>query len=104
MPKEYNRQQLFFTPHPPKKTSPAQMIFTAHKARKAFVRYLNNLSDAAALGTVGVTRGSFLASAYRELSVALVRSQGSVYRASANMLVRASGRQVVQGAEVPYLD
>jgi hypothetical protein len=47
----------------------------------------------------------FLASAYRELNVgALVCSQGFVYRASANLLAKASGRPVLEGSDVPFLD
>jgi hypothetical protein len=71
---------------------------------KPLVGYIRALSDVAACRTVGVTRGSFLASAYRELSVALVRSQGFVYRACANLLARASGGQVLEGSDVPFLD
>jgi hypothetical protein len=41
--------------------------------------------------TLRVCRVSALASAYGQLSVALVCSWGFVYRASANLLVRASG-------------
>jgi hypothetical protein len=48
---------------------------------------LRTLSDIAAGRTLGVSRGSFLVSALRELSVALVRSQGSVYRPSATFLL-----------------
>ena len=66
--------------------------------------YLRTLSDVAARDSVGVTRGSFLASAYRELSVALVRGQGSVYRACSSLLVRASRGHVCEGADVPFLD
>jgi hypothetical protein len=51
-----------------------------------------------------VTRGSFLASAHRELSVALVQSQGYVYRSCALLLAKASGRPVLPGADIPYLD
>jgi hypothetical protein len=63
-------------------------------------RYACHVSTA----TGGVSRGSFLASAYRELSVALVCSQGFVYRASANLLAKASGRPVLEGSDVPFLD
>jgi hypothetical protein len=71
---------------------------------RPLVGYLRALSDVAACRTVGVTRGSFLASAYRELSVALVRSQGFVYRACTNLLARAAGGQVLGGSDVPFLD
>ena len=51
-----------------------------------------------------VTKGSFLAGAHRELSVALIKCQGFVYRGCANLLARAAGRPVLPGAEVPYVD
>ena len=51
-----------------------------------------------------VTQGSFLAGAHRELSVALIKCQGSVYRGCANLLARAAGRPVLTGVEVPYVD
>ena len=49
-----------------------------------------------------VTKSSFLASTCRELSVALVRCQGAVYRGCTNLLARAAGREVFMGAEMPY--
>ena len=49
-----------------------------------------------------MTKGSFIAGAHRELSVLLIKCQGSVYRGCANLLARAAGRQVSPGAEVPY--
>jgi hypothetical protein len=52
-------------------------------------------SAVAAGRTLGVFLGSVLASAYRELSVALVCSQGFVYRASGNLLAEASSRPVL---------
>jgi hypothetical protein len=51
---------------------------------------------------LGVTRGSFPASAHRALSVALVQSQGYVYRSCALLLSRASGRPVIPAADTPY--
>ena len=45
-----------------------------------------------------------MAGAHRELSVALIKCQGSVYRGCANLLARAAGRPVLPGAEVPYVD
>jgi hypothetical protein len=51
-----------------------------------------------------VTRGSFLASAHRELSVALVQSQGYVYRSCKLLLAKVSGQPVLPGADTPYLD
>ena len=69
---------------------------------KPLVRYLNTLSEVAAARAPAVTKGSFLAGEHRELSVALIKFQGSVYRGCANLLARAAGRQVSPGAEVPY--
>ena len=71
---------------------------------KPLVRHLNILSEVAAARGPAVTKGSFLAGAQRELSVALTKCQGSVYRGCANLLARAAGRQVSPGAEVPYED
>ena len=48
--------------------------------------------------------GSFLAGAHRELSVALIKCQGSVYRGCGNLLARAADRLVLPGAKVPYVD
>ena len=69
---------------------------------KPIVRYLNTLSKVAAARGPAVPIGSLLAGAHRQLSVALLKSQGSVYRGCANLLARAAGRQVSPGAEVPY--
>ena len=66
---------------------------------KPLVRHLKTLSE-----VVAVTKGSFLAGAHRELSVVLIKCQGSVYRGCANLLARAAGRQVSPAAEVPYED
>ena len=71
---------------------------------KPLVRYLHTVSEVAAAHGPAVTKGSFLAEARRELSVAMIKCQGSVYRGCANLLARAAGRQVSPGAEVPYED
>ena len=71
---------------------------------KPLVRYLNTRSEVAAARGPAVSKGSCLAGAHRELSVALIKCQGSVYRGCANLLARAAGRQVSPGAEVPYED
>ena len=72
---------------------------------KPLTRYLNHLSQVAETrSTGGLTKGSFLASAFRELSVALVQSQGHVYRSCASLMARASGRHPVPGARVSTLD
>lgn len=49
------------------------------------MRYLSALSDVPAARGPAVARGSFLASVQRELSVALVKIQGSFYRGCANL-------------------
>ena len=51
-----------------------------------------------------MTHDSFLAGAHRELSVALIKYHGSVYRGDANLMARAAGRPGLPGAEVPYED
>jgi hypothetical protein len=66
--------------------------------------YLRTLSTIVVGRALGVSRGSFLASAYQELSVALVCSQCFVYHASANLLARASGLPVLEGSDVFFLD
>ena len=71
---------------------------------KPLVRYRNTLSEVAAARGPAVTKGFFLAGAHRELSVAMIKCQGSVHRAFANLTARAAGRQVSPGAEVPYED
>ena len=71
---------------------------------KPLVRYLNTLSEVAAARGPSVTKGSFLAGAHRELSMALIKCQGSVCRGCANLLTRAAGRHVSPGAESPYED
>ena len=58
---------------------------------KPLVRCLNTLSEVAAARRPAVTKGAFLAGAHRELSVALIKCQGSVYRGCANLLARAAG-------------
>ena len=53
---------------------------------KPLVRYLNTLSEVAAARGPAVTKGSFLAGAHRELSVTLIKCQGSVYCGCANLV------------------
>jgi hypothetical protein len=67
------------------------------------MRYLRTLSDVASARSLAVTRGSFLASAHRELSVALVQSQGYVYRSCALSLAKASGQTVLTRCLEPTL-
>jgi hypothetical protein len=56
------------------------------------MRYTSTLSDIASARSLAVTRGSFLARANRELSVAFEQSQGYVYRSCALLLAKAAGR------------
>jgi hypothetical protein len=65
-----------------------------------YLRTLSNITSARSL----VIRGTFLASAHRELGVALVPSRGDVYRSCALLFGKASGRQVLPGAHIAFLD
>ena len=56
---------------------PASLKTYGH-LEKPLVRYLNILSEVAAIRGPAVTKGYFLAGAHRELSVALIKCQGSV--------------------------
>jgi hypothetical protein len=82
---------------------PASVETYGHLGR-LIMRNLRTLSDVASARSLAVTRGPFLASAHRELSVALVQSQGHLYRSWALLLSKASGRPVLPGADTPYLD
>jgi hypothetical protein len=71
------------------------------------MRCLRTLSDIASARSLAVSRQSFLlffASAHRELSVALVQSQGCVYRSCALLLAKAWVQQVLPGADTPFID
>jgi hypothetical protein len=65
---------------------------------------LRTLSDTASARSLAVTPGSFLASAHRELSVALVQIQGYAYRSCALLPAMASGRLVLTRADTPSID
>ena len=54
---------------------------------------LNTLSEVAAARGLAVTKGSILAGAYHELSVALIKCQGSVYRGCANLMAVVTKRR-----------
>jgi hypothetical protein len=90
--------------HPGHTVVPAS-VETYRHLRRPIIQYLRTLSDIASGRSlaVHVTRGSFLASAHRELSVALVQSQGYVYRCSALLLAKASVRQVLPGSDTNSL-
>jgi hypothetical protein len=89
--------------HPRHTFIPASVDTYRHLGRP-IMRYLRTLSDVASARSLAVTRGSFLASAHRERSVALVQSQAYVHRSCALLLDKASGRPVLPGADTPYVD
>jgi hypothetical protein len=67
------------------------------------MRHIRTLRDMASALFNAVARGPLLASAHRELSVILLLSQGYVHHASALVLARDAGRQVLPGAHTPFL-
>jgi hypothetical protein len=67
------------------------------------MQYIRILSDTSSARSLDVTRGSFLASAYRELRVGVVQCQGFVYCSCALLLAKA-WRQVLHGADTPFFD
>jgi hypothetical protein len=67
------------------------------------MRHIRTLSDMASALSDAVARGPLLASAHRELSVTLVQRQGYVHHASALVLARDAGWQVLPGAHTPFL-
>jgi hypothetical protein len=76
--------------HPGHTFVPASVDTYGHLDRP-MMQYLRTRSDVASAPFRAVTRGSFMASAHRELSVALMQSQGYVYRSCALLLAKASG-------------
>jgi hypothetical protein len=89
--------------HPGDTFVPAS-VKTYRNLGRPFMRYLCSLRNVAPACSLAVTRGSSLASAHRELSVALVQSQGYVYHSCALLLAKASGRPVFPGADTTDLD
>jgi hypothetical protein len=89
--------------HPSHTFVPA-IIETYRHLGRPIMRYLRTLSDIASERSPAVTRGSLLASAHRELSVALAQNQGCVYRSCVLLLAKAAGRQVLPGADTAFLD
>jgi hypothetical protein len=89
--------------HPGHTFVPASVETYGHLG-KSIMRYLRTVSDIASVRSLDVTQGSFLASAHRELSVALEQSQGYVYRSCALLLAKAFGRLALPGADTPFLD
>jgi hypothetical protein len=64
--------------HPCHTFVPTSVWMYGHLGRPNML-YIRTLSDIASVRSLAVTRGSFSASAHRELSVALVQSQGYLY-------------------------
>jgi hypothetical protein len=89
--------------HPCHTFVPASVETYGH-LRRPIMRYLRTLSNVALARSLAVTRGSFLGSAQRQLSVALVQSQGYVNSSCKLLLAKASRRPVLPGADTPYLD
>jgi hypothetical protein len=54
---------------------------------KPLVQFLSRLSEIAAQKTIGLAKGSFLACAYRELCIALIRGEGHVYHSCAKHVI-----------------
>jgi hypothetical protein len=92
--------------HPGHTFVPASVETHGHVG-KPIMRYRRTLSDVASACSPAVTRDRSLqriASAHRELTVALVQSQGYVYRSCALLLAKSPGRPVLPGADTPYFD
>jgi hypothetical protein len=89
--------------HPSHTFVPASLKTYGHLGRPV-MQCLRTLSCIASARSQAVTRGSFLASTHRDSSVALVQSQGSVYRCFVVLPAKASGRHVFPGADTPFLD
>jgi hypothetical protein len=89
--------------HPDRTFVPASVETYGHLGRP-IMRYLRTLSYILSSRSLGVTWGSFLAIAHRELSVALLQSQDYVYRSCTLLLAKSPGRQVLPGADTPVLD
>jgi hypothetical protein len=64
--------------HPGHTFAPASVETYGHLGRP-IMRYLRILSDVASVCSPAVTQGSFLANEHRDLSAALVQSQGYIY-------------------------
>jgi hypothetical protein len=71
---------------------------------RPIMRYLRTLSDDASAGSLAVTRGSFLATVHRERSVALLQSQGYVYRSCSLLLAKACRQPVLPEVDTPNLE
>jgi hypothetical protein len=63
-----------------------------------------NVPSSASERSLAVTREPLLARAHRELSVALVQSQGCVYHSCSRLLAKAAGWQALPGADTTFLD
>jgi hypothetical protein len=65
---------------------------------------INSITELSDGPRLEIAIGTVLASAQRELSEALMQSQGYVYRSCALLIAKASGRQVLPLADTPFLD
>jgi hypothetical protein len=85
---------------------PASVETYGHLGRP-IMRHLRALSEVASIRFLACTWGRFLARALRELSEALLLSQGYEYRFCAVLLAKGSGRcplQVLPGVGTYFLD
>jgi hypothetical protein len=62
------------------------------------------MRDIAAARSLAVTKGSFVASAHRELTVTLIQSQGIVCRSLCTVARRCRGAAGVASGSTPFLD
>ena len=67
------------------------------------MQFLRDLAQVAA-AKQQFTAGAFLASALRELSVALARGQQAVFRQGLSVYARVAGSAPMSGARRPFLD
>ena len=70
---------------------------------KPAMELLNTLATQAC-ASGAFTKGDFVGSALRELSVGLCKGNGVMYRAGLKVLARCSGSAFISGAMVPYAD
>ena len=78
-------------------------IETFGRIGKPGLQFLRDLSQVAA-AKQQFSAGAFLASALRELSIALARGQQAVFKQGLSVYARVSGSNPVSGARRPFLD
>jgi hypothetical protein len=89
--------------HPGHTSVPASVEPHGHLGRP-IMRFLRTLNDIAWAHSLAVTRRPFLATSDREVSVALVHSQGFVHRSCVLLLVKVFEWQALLEADTPFLD